>query len=692
MLARSFTFFPQLKVATSDSLDILRGTMADLDFRPDSIQSPTKQVALDLNRADDPSIYQMIPSGAWLNAGAALVDGEGRIIESNEEFASWAGMLRKQLAVFPELLAQKCPAWEGPLRDLLASSRAFNTAHLEDTSIAPSHWYTFEVTSHNDTRFIRVSRSLPPTRELAESAWDKFLDQDGPRQELYARMLRAEGQLELLSGKWPGVLFSQRPDLTFSFVSSKIEEWTGIPMADWARRPQRFWDVIHEADAGELQAQFARCKTGEPVTTTFRIRHIHTGKVTYILERRDAILSGNGLVLGYDGAWVDVTRQTIAEKRLASAVWKETLGLLTMGLAHDFSNILAGIYSLSETYQSSMEPSGEIHEGFGLIKRNALQATQLVQRMLSLHQGKVGQRNYYNASELVADTLEVVRKSVRRVTLHTQFATEQLPLYVDPIEFRQVLVNLTLNAADAMPEGGDLFFSTASASESPSTEQLHFQGSFPRLPAICIEIRDTGSGIASEHLSQIFDPFFTTKPLNKGSGLGLYNAKLFIEKHGGAISVESQEEQGTTFKLWLPKASFTESERFQAELILGRKTLLLVETSGRSLDETAQCLRENGFYVATAPNERMAVELLHSPDYQFDAVMALVNGQNRLSPRLFNEIGRLKLPIKKVVQIYGSNEDEHDQALLKQADLVISSEVPAGDIASKLRDVLSKLS
>jgi signal transduction histidine kinase len=527
-------------------------------------------------------------------------------------------------------------------------------------------------------------------QELAEGSWDKFLNEEEPRRELYARTLRAEAQVKLLSGKWPGVLFSQRPDYTFSFVSAKIEDWTGINTEDWSRRPQKFWDVIHESDAGELQTNFARCKAGETVTTTFRVRHIKTGKVTYILERREAVLSRNGLVLGYDGAWVDVTRQMIAEKRLASAVWKETLGVLTMGLAHDFSNIMAGIYSLSETYQSSMEESGDLFQGFGLIKRNSMQATQLVQRILSLHQGKVGQRNYYSTNELVTDTLEVVRKTVRRVTIRTEFSTDQLPLYVDPIEFRQVLVNLTLNAADAMPEGGDLYFKTSLYPELPQLQ--NFQGVMPRVPAVCIEVQDTGSGIAAEHLSQIFDPFFTTKPLNKGSGLGLYNARLFVEKHCGAISVDSVENEGTTFRIWLPKANFSEAERFQAELVLGRKTLLVVETSGKNLDATAQCLRENGFYVATAGSERMAVELLHSPDYQFDAVVAVVNGQNRLSPRLFNEIGRLKLPIKKVVQIHGSNEDDHDKALLDKADMVIGSDIPASEIANKLREAISRLS
>src|SRR6185436_4153656 len=268
---------------------------------------------------------------------------------------------------------------------------------------------------------------------------EQVLDEQESRREIYARMLRAESQLKMLSGRWPGVLFSQRPDFTFSFVSERIEDWTGIPVEQWCRTPERFWDVVHEADAPELQVEITRCKAGEPVTATYRIRHTHTGRVTYILERREAIISGNGLVLGYDGAWVDVTRQTIAEKRLASAVWKETLGVLTMGLAHDFSNIMAGIYSLSENYQPSVPQGSELDQSFGLIKKNALQATQLVQRILSLHQGKVGQRNYYGANELVADTIEVARKTIRRINVHTEYCQLQVPLYIDPIEFRQVL-------------------------------------------------------------------------------------------------------------------------------------------------------------------------------------------------------------------------------------------------------------
>jgi len=153
----------------------------------------------------------MIPNGAWLNAGAAVVDGDGRIVESNDEFAFWAGAARLHGALLVDLLAQRCPEWTAQIQTLLGSSNVFVTANLEDSSIEPSHWYVLEIAHCGNCRLIRISRSLPPARELTEGAWDKFLNEEGPRRELYARMLRAEGQLELLSGKWPGVLFSQPP-------------------------------------------------------------------------------------------------------------------------------------------------------------------------------------------------------------------------------------------------------------------------------------------------------------------------------------------------------------------------------------------------------------------------------------------------------------------------------------------------
>ena len=637
----------------------------------------------------DSDLRQMIAQGTWLTAGAAVIDARGRIIEANEEFAAWAGVSPGEGALLTRVLGQKCPSWQILLQEILDDDRTFIESHLEDTSQNPTHWYQLGIVRNKDQFILRINRCLPPPSELAETSWTSLADEKESARDLYARLVRAEAQLQMLSGRWPGVLFSQRADFTFSFVSEKIEDWTGISPAEWNRRPQKFWDLVHEADAGDLQMQLARWRGRGSLTTTYRIRHSQTGKVTYILERRDAITTSNGLVLGYDGAWVDVTRQTIAEKRLASAVWKETLGVLTMGLAHDFSNILSGIYSLSETYHSMAEQGHPFQEAFALIQRTALQASQLVQRIQNLHTGKVGERNYHNPNDLVSDTLEVVKKTVkRRVQMRTKFSNEQLALYIDPVEFQQVLVNLVLNAADAMPDGGDLSFETSLRQEIDPA--MFVQGTPPRLPAVCISVRDTGMGIPPEHLPHIFDPFFTTKPLNKGSGLGLYNARLFAEKHDGAIAVDSEEGAGTTFRIWLPLADFSEAERLKQEAGNRRKMLLLLEPSGKMLDPIASSLRMSGFYVATAVTEPGAIELLHSPDGPFDAVLAVLNGRTRISPRIFNEIDRLSLPVKKVVQVAGCNEDEHDSAFLEAADLVMGSDVPASEIAARLRAVLNR--
>ena len=120
-----------------------------------------------------------------------------------------------------------------------------------------------------------------------------------------------------------------------------------------------------------------------------------------------------------------------------------------------------------------------------------------------------------------------------------------------------MVINLVLNAIDAMPQTGRLALRTSGFAALPSLE--HFQGTLPRLPAARLSVEDSGCGIKPRHLPGIFDAFYTTKPANKGSGLGLYNARLFIEKHRGAITVDSKEGAGSTFHLWLPQADFTEA-------------------------------------------------------------------------------------------------------------------------------------
>ena len=307
---------------------------------------------------------------------------------------------------------------------------------------------------------------------------------------------------------------------------------------------------------------------------------MQTGRIAYVLEHRQANVSRGGLLLGYEGVWLDVTRQTIAEKRLTSAAWKETLSVLTMGLAHDFGNVMAGIHALSESFLEQVGPGHEFNDGLTLIRTNAQQASHLVHRIINLHQGKTGDRNYYNLNEVATEVAELIRKVIpRRMQLALELATEALPVYLDAVELRQVVMNLVLNAVDAMPQNGRLVLRTAGFVELPTL--VHCQGSPPRPPAASLTLQDTGCGIEPRHLASIFDPFFTTKPANKGSGLGLYNARLFAEKHRGAITVDSTEGVGSSFHIWLPQADFTEAE-MEAKQSAPDRQAPLVESNGKS--------------------------------------------------------------------------------------------------------------
>jgi signal transduction histidine kinase len=630
----------------------------------------------------------------WLEGGMAVLDAAGCVLAVNEPLSRW--LERKET----ELIGQNFWAGMGTIssqwKELLgpASQGAspFDRVNLKlaCSDSQASQWFILETARHEGNCFVRLNSILPPLSELQEQAWDEHLGNESARREAYLRLLRAEAQLEGLMRRWPCVIFSQRPDFTLQFASPNIEDLTGIAAARWSSQSQHFWQLVHELDAAELQQQFNRAaRTGVDITNTYRIRHAVSGRVAYILEHRHATISQNGLLLGYEVIWLDVTRQTIAEKRLSKAAWKETLAVLTLGMAHDFRNVMAGIHSLSESYLSQIEDSHPFREGLSLIKKNSLQASQLVQRMMNLHLGQTGERNYHDLNEVATDLVDLVSKILpRSILVETELATVSLPVYLDIVEFRQVVINLLLNAADSMPQGGILTLRTSRHETLPTVKNM--KGTMPRLPCVCLAIDDTGCGIKERHLASVFDPFFTTK--SKGSGLGLYNARLAVEKHQGAISVQSKEQIGTTFKVWLPQADFSESNPENSDsqrTRVARRTILLVGQGGEILDRTAELLRSHNYPIVVATASESLPELLQSTDYQFSGVMLLAEPNAPGLNSLLIEVRQQTKEMKVVLKLAGCNQDDLDSQLLKGGDLLLSADLSEADMLGKLESFLN---
>lgn len=640
-------------------------------------------------KEDSPKVSYRESLAGWLEGGLAILDAEGCVLQINKALSDWSDRPNEPIIGFQfrRFLEERCTGWAKEFDGLLNSCVPFGTLRLTLPSSAfkaPS-FFCLELARHGAITFVRLNSVLPPLTELEESAWNEHVGKDSARREMFLRLVRAESQLKALADHWPGVIFSQRADLTFRFVSSKIVDLTGIGIEDWRHKPNLFWQLVHEGDAEALQQQIKNTRqSSNSLTSTFRIRHMQTGRISYVMEHRQALISSGGLVLGYEGVWLDVTRQTIAEKRLSSAAWKEALSVLTMGLAHDFSNVMAGIHALSETFLDQTGPRHAFSEGLSLIKSNAQQACQLVHRIINLHQGKTGESQYHNLNELANDAGDLVRKILpRRMQFALELAPDALPVYLDAVELRQVVINLVLNAVDAMPRNGRLVLRTSAYDKLPLMAQ--WQGESPRTPAACLSVQDSGWGIRTSHLQSIFDPFFTTKPMNKGSGLGLYNARLFVEKHRGAISVDSQEGVGTTFHLWLPQADFTEAEPMVADLSAEvRRQLLVVGRVGQTLDGTAEFLRVNGYQVAVSTSASQACEALRSRDCGVNGLLVLAESGDDDLLQLFPEVRRGYPQLKLILKTVGCDHEEFPSELLHQADLVIAPDLSQARILEKL--------
>ena len=631
----------------------------------------------------------------WLEGGMAVLDRSGGITEINVPLSHW---LEKPAAAligqsFWDILGKVSPDWTPSLLPLARGAVPFAgldlkwAARLERSD----QWFHLEVARGPQCSFVHFNSTLPPLTDLKASDWEEEPRHDSARSDMFGRALRAGARLEGLTRRWPCIILSQRPDFSLQFASPNIKDLTGLDAADWCVQRDRFWQVVHESDAPDLRLQFKHAaQSNTPVTNTYRIRHVLTGRVAYILEHRQSVISPHGLLLGYEVVWLDVTRQTIAEKRLSTAAWKETLAVLTLGLAHDFTNIIAGIHSLSESFLAQVDKNHTFYEGLSLVKNNSLQASQLVKRMVNLHVGQTGERNYHNLNDIASDLVDLVRKIIpRRIQLTAELCPAQLPVYLDAVELRQVIINLLLNAADAMPRGGRLTLRTSRHETLPVLENM--KGTVPRLPSVCLAIEDTGCGIKKRHLASIFDPFFTTKA--KGSGLGLYNARLAIEKIKGAIAVTSKEGVGTCFQLWLPEADFSESRLLEEAASRQRQTrrnLLLIGPPGEVLDKTAELFRSRNYQIVTAASTDSLAELLQSADYRFDGVFLLAGADDPAISSLPGEVRQLHKSVKIILQPSGCNQDDFDTQFLNGVDLVLNSDLPEADMLSKLKSLLDQ--
>jgi signal transduction histidine kinase len=414
-----------------------------------------------------------------------------------------------------------------------------------------------------------------------------------------------------------------------------------------------------------------------------------------VIAAASPILDDHGDVTGFIAVQQDVTEQNLAaeeQRRLAERVAHlhkmESLGTLAGGLAHDFNNILSIILCHTSLLERKPDDPRVVARVVGTVQQAVQRGAGLARQILTFASRAEIKAERMSLTHLIHELGSMISETFPRTIAVTLDLEPDLPLLsADAGQIHQALLNLCVNARDAMPGGGDL---TIAARRRPAAAMTLL---FPDACAqdyVEISVRDTGTGIDKGTLDRIFEPFFTTKEKGKGTGLGLATVYGVANNHGGLVDVDSRVGEGTTFRMYLPVRSCQEAPPVECheQRTAGSETLLLVDDEPAVLDAIGEHLRAYGYQVHTAENGPQAIEKCRLGEGAPDAVVMDL-GMPRMSPaELLREL-RAIAPTVPVLAMTGYIEpDVHAAVEAAGVQRILAKPFEMAELLGALRDVL----
>ena len=307
------------------------------------------------------------------------------------------------------------------------------------------------------------------------------------------------------------------------------------------------------------------------------------------------IIDKDGKIIGTVLVFRDVTERRKMEAQLLRSQRIEAVGTLASGIAHDFNNLLSAILGYSEIMLEMAKEGDPFYKPANIIYNAAEKGTELVKGMLTITQRKKIEIKPVDINEVTKNSIEILRRAIPgNIEIITNLE-EGIPLIMaDPTQIQQVIMNLSINARDAMPDGGILTIETAVASEGDGIP-------WDKDRVVKLSVSDTGLGMDEDTKRKIFDPFFTTKEAGKGTGLGLYTVHLITSNHGGYLNLYSEPNKGTRFSIYLPITKVVKAEKIpETEDLMGSGTILVIDDDARIRELCRDILKPLGYRVLLA--------------------------------------------------------------------------------------------
>src|SRR3982074_596219 len=374
---------------------------------------------------------------------------------------------------------------------------------------------------------------------------------------------------------------------------------------------------------------------------------------------------------------LETTERRALENQINQSQKMDMVGQLAGGIAHDFNNVLSAIMMANDFLLNAHKPTDPSFQDIMQIKQNATRAATLVRQLLAFSRRQTLRPQVLHLGDALSDLTMLLRRLIgEKVKLDLVHRRDLWPVKVDVSQFEQVIVNLAVNARDAMPAGGTLTVRTGNVT-TQEAERLSYKG-MPAADSVRIDVADTGTGIPADIVDKIFEPFFSTKEVGKGTGLGLSTVYGIVKQTGGFIYVDSEANQGTSFHIFLPRhhpalevqpdaAAANGAAREPAEAkprtdLTGQGTILLVEDEEGLRSLNARGLRSRGYSVIEASNGIEAMEALEEKDGAVDLVVSDVVMPEMDGPTLLREM-RKRNPNLKIIFVSGYAEEAFDKSL-----------------------------
>jgi two-component system cell cycle sensor histidine kinase/response regulator CckA len=470
------------------------------------------------------------------------------------------------------------------------------------------------------------------------------------------------------------------------------EAYTGQPWSE--HRGQGWINAVHPDDREAVRRAWQRRirDPGSVHEDHARLWSVEKNDYRHVLGRAVPVLDGTGSVREWIGTVTDVEERWIAEERLRRAERMETVGRLAGGIAHEANNQMSVILGSAQFVLRRQDIPDVVREDIEHMQRAAERTAGITRQLLAFSRRQVLQPQVLDLNALVHRSEPILRRTLgERSRLVVLPASGLGRVRADPGQLEQVLLNLVLNAHDAMPDGGTVTIETSNLALTPEYAALKPVATIVPGPHLLLSVSDTGVGMDRETVGRAFEPFFTTKPIGEGTGLGLATVYGIVKQSGGYIWVYSEPGQGTTFKIYLPVVGGMPADHGGHESMpaaLDGETVLVVEDEGSVRMIIGRVLREQGYRVLEAPHGRDALAIASDPATRIDLVIADVVMPGLGGRDLATRLGEQRPGVPILFTSGYTGHDVVERGLIERDWPFLAKPVAPDALARKVRELL----